>query len=99
MEVNLPELNRRSRAPRIRTRSGRMPRARFHGPGSPRTLHRGRSRLLRFAIVCAVVFGMVAVGGTAYAETLIASLPDINGLADTTLPGAADTLGHDPHGN
>src|SRR5207237_1302232 len=98
MEVNLPELNRRPKAPRIRTESGRTPRARVHGPGAPRNRHRGRSRLLRFAGVCLAGFLVLAVGGTAYATSLMATLPPINGLDAATLPGGGDTLVYDRNG-
>jgi membrane peptidoglycan carboxypeptidase len=96
MEVNLPELDRRMRAPRIRLQSGRTPRARVHGPGAPSRRYRGRSRLLRFAVVCAVGFVTVGVGGTAYAESLMATLPPINGNNAALFTG--DTLVYDRNG-
>src|SRR5437867_3084294 len=96
MEVNLPELNQRLKAPRIRTSSGRTPRARVHGPMSPRNRHRGRTRLVRFAGVCLAGFLVLAVGGTAYANSLMSTLPPINQL-DSKL-AFHDTLIYDRNG-
>jgi membrane peptidoglycan carboxypeptidase len=96
MEVNLPELNQRLKAPRIRTTSGRFPRARVHGPGSPRKRHRGRARLVRFAGVCLAGLLVLAVGGTAYATSIMSSLPSINGKDAALFDG--DTLIYDRNG-
>jgi len=96
MEVNLPELNQRQKAPRIRTSSGRTPRARLHAPGAPRNRHRGRTRLLRFAGVCLGGFLVLAVGGTAYATSLMATLPTITGKDAALFTG--DTLIYDRNG-
>ena len=81
MEVNLPELNRRLKAPTIRTRSGRTSRARVHGPGSPRTRHRGRTRLIQFAGVCMAGLLISAIGVGVYANSLVAGLPPIQAYA------------------
>jgi membrane peptidoglycan carboxypeptidase len=97
MEVNLPELNRRLKAPRIRTRSGRTPRARVHGPWAPGTRHRVRTRLLQLGAVCLAGVVIMAIGGGVYANSLMSSLPNIQGLdAATYLPG--DTMIYDRNG-
>src|ERR1700730_8155242 len=98
MEVNLPELNRRLKAPRIRTRSGRTPRARVHGPWAPGNRHRARTRLLQFGAVCLAGVVIMAIGGDVYANSLMNSLPPINGLDAATLPGGGDTLIYDRNG-
>src|SRR5437660_3602682 len=98
MEVNLPELNRRLKAPTIRTRSGRSSRARFHGPWSPRTRHRGRTRLLQFAGVCMAGVMISAIGVGVYANSLIAGLPTIQAYAKEAATLHGDTLVYDRNG-
>src|SRR5262249_59821572 len=76
--------------PRIRLRSGRTPRARFHASWSPAGRLKNRTLGLRLLAVLGGMLAVLLTGGTVYATSFLSSLPDVRGLDATLLK--ADTL-------
>jgi membrane peptidoglycan carboxypeptidase len=82
--------------PRIRTRSGRRPRARFHASWSPAGRQRTRRTLIRLGAVLGVLFAVMALGANVYAVSFINNLPSVRGMDSTDFQG--DTIIKDRNG-
>src|SRR5437588_8449265 len=76
--------------PRIRTRSGRRPRARFHASWSPASRTRARRTGIRLAVAACglLIAGVVSVN--VYAVSFMGSLPNVRALDSTKFTG--DTI-------
>lgn len=82
--------------PRIRTRSGRQPRARLHASWSPATQHRARRTLIRFLGVGGALLLLLLIGVNVYAVSFWDSLPKVDGLESGAFDG--DTIVVDRNG-
>ena len=81
--------------PRIRLRSGRTPRARFHASWSPAGRLKNRTLGLRLLAVLGGLLAVLLTGGTVYATSFLSSLPDVRGLDATLLKGDTVILAND----
>ena len=81
--------------PRIRLRSGRTPRARFHASWSPAGRLKNRTLGLRLLAVLGGMLAVLLTGGTVYATSFLSSLPDVRGLDATLLKGDTVILAND----
>src|SRR5207302_80372 len=82
--------------PRIRTRSGRKPRARFHASWSPASRNRTRRTAVRMIGVLVGLLLVSAVGANVYAASVLSSLPNIKDLDAAKFTG--DTIIQDRNG-
>jgi membrane peptidoglycan carboxypeptidase len=82
--------------PRIRTRSGRKPRARFHASWSPAGRQRARRTLIRVVAVLGAVFAVMALGANVYAVSFVNNLPSVRGIDAAEFHG--DTIIKDRNG-
>jgi membrane peptidoglycan carboxypeptidase len=82
--------------PRIRTRSGRRPRARFHASWSPASRQRTRRTLIRLVAVLGALFAVLALGANVYAVSFVNSLPSVGGMDSKQFQG--DTIIKDRNG-
>jgi membrane peptidoglycan carboxypeptidase len=82
--------------PRIRTRSGRRPRARFHASWSPASRLRSRRTLVRLAGTLGGFLLVMVIGVNVYAVSFLDSLPSVRDVDATQWAG--DTLIQDRSG-
>ena len=82
--------------PRIRTRSGRKPRARFHASWSPAGRQRTRRTLIRLVAVLGALFAVMALGANVYAVSFVNNLPSVRGMDSAEFQG--DTIIKDRNG-
>src|SRR5262245_43934483 len=82
--------------PRIRMRSGRRPRARFHASWSPNSRVRGRRTLIRLVGVLGGLLAVLLVGANVYAVSFLDSLPNVHEVDPTKWQG--DTFIQDRNG-
>src|SRR5215471_16128188 len=82
--------------PRIRMRSGRRPRARFHASWSPASRLRTRRSLVRLLGVLGAVLAVLAIGANVYAVSFWDSLPSVHDIDATQFLG--DTVIQDRNG-
>ena len=73
--------------PRIRTRSGRHPRARFHANWSPTGRLRARRTALRLVGVLGGLLAVLVVGVNVYAVSFLDSLPSVRNVDATQWAG------------
>src|SRR6266487_882902 len=84
--------------PRIRTRSGRKPRARFHASWSPTGGLRSRRTLVRVAGVLGGLLAFLVIGVNVYAVSVLDSLPPVQDMdaaqfhGDTIVQGRTGLL-------
>src|SRR5215472_5578372 len=82
--------------PRIRTRSGRRPRARFHASWSPVARRRTRKTVLRLLGVVGGALIVLLLAANVYAVSFVNNLPSVHGLDASTFAG--DTIILDRNG-
>src|SRR5947209_8071556 len=82
--------------PRIRTRSGRRPRARVHASWSPAGRLRSRRTLIRLLAVLGGVIGALVIGVNVYAVSFLDSLPSVRNVDVSQFSG--DTFIQDRSG-
>jgi penicillin-binding protein 1A len=73
--------------PRIRTRSGRRPRARFHASWSPAGRLRARRTLVRLIGVLGGLLAVLVIGANVYAVSFLGSLPSVRNVDATQVTG------------
>jgi len=83
--------------PRIRTRSGRRPRARFHASWSPAGRLRARRTLVRLVGVLGGLLAVLLIGANVYAVSFLDSLPSVRNVDASQWSG--DTFIQDRNGN
>src|SRR2546421_11698688 len=90
------EASSRMTPPRIRTSSGRTPRARVHARWSPATRVRTRRMLVRLTGVAIALVAILGLGANVYAYSFVSNLPNVRGMDAATLQG--DTIIKDRNG-
>ena len=81
---------------KITTKGGHRSRARIHAKWSPIGQRRSRNAMLRLLGVVIAVVVVVGLGGDAYAQSFVDSLPSIQGLDSAVFAG--DTIITDSKG-